>query len=179
MIILTYYNDFYDIMRTSHSGRAKPYFKLIDGNILKEHKPNITWKEKLRDKSYLFAKILYLKELHRVFTEEDISKAAKLYKALVARELENLAREKVHVIIAYHGMNKIEDDEIRSIFEKTINEFRAMPQFSVLALDSYLLDSFNFLKDGHWNKKGHHKIAHVLLNSISKIIDQSHQDISN
>ena len=60
-IFNTYINDFSDILRKSFEGRAKPWFTL-SGGILTEHPPVIGAKEILREKSYIFSKIVELFE---------------------------------------------------------------------------------------------------------------------
>jgi hypothetical protein len=53
VLLLTYGNDFYDLARTRHAGRSKPWVQDVDGRLV-ERQPTIDAFDLLRDGSYIF-----------------------------------------------------------------------------------------------------------------------------
>jgi hypothetical protein len=169
MIILTFYNDFYDILRKTFVGRAKPWFELSNREGLIEHSPAVTWITVLRDKSYILALLMTLFEDHPKFTKNDLKYAAQLYEAIIRNELTSVLQKSVRVIIAFHGLNYVDDSEHKEILELSIQRVCSIKGIECLYLDNHLMtknDGQNFLKDGHWNKEGHAIVAELLIDLL-------------
>ncbi len=174
VIILTYYNDFYDIIRKQHSGRAKPWYE-YENEKLELHEPEITIKEVLRDKSYLFAMLgEFLSRQHEA-SDSDIERSSRIYQELIKNEAEGLAGKGVVVLVAYHGISLVEDEEQRDKIIQALKYVCRNSGIRCLNIDEY----FNienskgyFLSDGHWNQKGHKVAGELLADKLSSIIKE-------
>ena len=171
LVVLTYQNDFFDILRKNFSGRAKPWFELIGDEVLEEHGPDISWIEVLRDRSYIVSKVSALFEQHRQFTDTDVSHAAKLYEAIILNETKDAVENGVRILIAFHGIDDITSDSSRQIVEKSLNDVCSISAFRCLSLDTQLMEydrSKIVQADGHWNEVGHAIVAKAIGNWISE-----------
>lgn len=166
-IIMTCYNDFWDIARQSHSGRSKIWYELIDGNLIR-HDPVITWPIILRDKSYLWAKASSLFE-KQTFSAEQIVDAFKIYDRLVSKDAQELQKKGVHVFLAYFGFGNIPHRILATELEQNINSLCEKSNITCVPIDARLSGQGDcFLKDGHWNKKGNNMVGNILLDEIEK-----------
>lgn len=166
ILILTFYNDFYDILRKSFSGRVKPWFELSGKKGLIEHRPEISWIDVLRDKSYICALLLTSFEKRRKFSKNDIKYAGYLYEKIIRNELNPSIQKGVKVAIAFHGIKYIDVAEHKKIIKASIQRVCSIKGIDCLYLDDYLMTKNggqNFLKDGHWNKEGHAIVAEKLI----------------
>jgi hypothetical protein len=155
LLLLTYGNDFYDLARTRHGGRAKPWLEESDGRLL-ERRPEMDAFDILRDRSYIFA--LLTRSLARLGASEDTERRLEtvdeLYRRWVVQEVADLLRRGVVVVIVHHGDKVFElPFDVEAMFERTC------PGVSgCLALDEALARHPRagvFLDDGHWAAGGH------------------------
>lgn len=155
VLLLTYGNDFYDLARTRHAGRSKPWLE-VAGKRLLEHKPAIDAFDILRDHSYAFT--LVNRSLARLGqsekTEQRLENVGELYRKWVLQEVADLAARGVLVIIVHHGDTVFElPFDVADVFAETC------PSVSgCLALDQILAGYPRdkvFLQDRHWAAGGH------------------------
>jgi hypothetical protein len=155
LLLLTYGNDFYDLARTRHGGRSKPWLQEVDGRLL-ENKPTIDALDLLRDRSYVFT--LLTRSLARLGqsepSEQRLENVDELYRKWVLQEVKDLVARGVLVVIAHHGDSVFElPFDVDAMFERTC------PAVSgCLALDEALAGHPKdevFLEDGHWAAGGH------------------------
>jgi len=111
VVLLTCANDFYDVLRRSFSGRSKPWFSLEEGT-LRQHPPDITFLNRLRDRSYLAGRMMSLLGIQqgRPLSAREVKQGMDLYHLLVHHELKPLTQLGVHVIVGYHDMTGIPDE---------------------------------------------------------------------
>ncbi|MGH6898439.1 MAG: hypothetical protein ACREJ5_18120 [Geminicoccaceae bacterium] len=155
LLLLTYGNDFYDLARTRHGGRSKPWIEESDGRFL-EHKPAIDAFDLLRDRSYVYT--LLTRSLARLSTSERTDQRLKtvgeLYRKWVLQEAGDLVRRGVAVVIVHHGDTVFElPFDVEAMFERT-----CVAVSGCLALDGDLAGHPRdevFLEDGHWAAGGH------------------------
>ena len=174
VILLTCYNDFYDITRKRHSGRSKPWFEVTRENRLLEHKPTISWREILRDRSYILSRTMNLFEKQKDFSTEEIDRAGTLYYSIIHQETGDLIQKGVNVIIAYHGLHHVKSKRARASIVASLNRTCSIPGIDCLSLDRALTQAnngMNFLNDLHWNRSGHKVVATVLENYLASKFD--------
>jgi hypothetical protein len=153
--VLTYGNDFYDLARTRHGGRSKPWLQEVDGRLF-AHRPAIDVLDLLRDRSYVVT--LLTRSLARLGqsepAEQRLENVGELYRKWVLQEVEDLVARGVVVVIAHHGDRVFElPFDVDAMFERTC---RAVS--GCLALDDLLAEHPRdqvFLEDGHWAAGGH------------------------
>lgn len=170
-IILTSANDFYDVLKQSHAGRAKPWFELDENGGLVEHRPTLGWQEVLRDKSYLVALVMLSRESgYDDYPIEKIEYGTRIYHTLIKAETKDLIQRGIIVIIAYHGADLIYDENVREVIRNSFEEGCRIEGINCLSLDESLAyPSENFLKeDGHWSGNGHLIVGKVLLEYLSR-----------
>ena len=104
VILLTYYNDFFDLARKTHSGRKKPWYQLQQGR-LQLNIPEITFKEILRDKSYIYTKLASLLEHNIEAPEYDIDQSKSIFYALVKKPDAQIENKKCprFSVLSRHG----------------------------------------------------------------------------
>lgn len=155
VLLLTYGNDFYDLARTRHGGRSKPWLQDVDQQLV-EHPPAIDAFDILRDRSFAFT--LFTRSLARLgrseHTERRLEDVGELYRKWVLQEVSDLVARGVVVVIVHHGDTVFElPFDPAEVFAKTC------PSVSgCLALDQILLGHSRdevLLKDGHWAAGGH------------------------
>jgi hypothetical protein len=155
VLLLTYGNDFYDLARTRHGGRSKPWVQDVRGRIL-EHQPAIDAFDILRNRSYVFTLLTRstagLGQSER--TEQRLETVGELYRKWVLQETADLLARGVLVVIVHHG-----DTVFELPFEAAEVFARTCPGLSgCLALDDLLAGHPRdevFLADGHWGAGGH------------------------
>ena len=171
VIVLTYSNDFFDITRKKHSGRAKPWYTIENG-VLQLHKPQITLNEMLRDKSYIYAILGSLAAEHDKVSTSDILLASNIYQELLEDLAQQLASKGIRIIVAYHGLLNIKENEQRNIITETMNAICNSTGIECLNIDEKISIDNNrqyFLDDGHWNKKGHGIVGALIFNKITGV----------
>jgi hypothetical protein len=155
VLLLTYGNDFYDLARTRHAGRSKPWVQDVDGRLV-EHQPEIDAFDLLRNGSYIFTvlarSVARLGQSER--TEQRLDIAGELYRKWVVQETADLRARGVLVIIVHHGDTVFElPFDVAAMFAATCPAMTGC-----LALDHLLASRPRhevFLKDGHWAVGGH------------------------
>jgi hypothetical protein len=155
VLLLTYGNDFYDLARTRHAGRSKPWVQDLGGRLV-EHQPAIDAFDHLRDASYIFTVLTRsaarLGQSER--TEQRLDTAGELYRKWVLQETADLRARGVLVIIAHHGDAVFElPFDVDAMFAATCPAVTGC-----LALDDALAGRPRdevFLEDGHWAAAGH------------------------
>jgi hypothetical protein len=164
LLVLTYGNDFYDLLRERHGGRAKPRFERGDDGALHEHAPVITWAETLRDRSYLLARLMSGFEKPGDFGAEDLARAGRLYRSLFEQIALPSLREDVRVLVAYHGLGYVADARARRGVTDGVASVCDMSRIECLPLDEALETAAAdpFLADRHWNREGHRVAADAI-----------------
>ena len=171
VLVLTFFNDFYDLSLRRHSGRAKPWYDIKDDQ-LQFHKPNITILEILRDQSYIFAKVSSLWARHRDLTDADVTLATQIYQRIMIRESDQLASQAVLFLVGYHGIPLVKKREHRNLMEQTFRTICRKKTIHCINFDVHLDFHHNpeyFLTDGHWNKKGHGLVGRLLAKIITDL----------
>ena len=159
VLLLTYGNDFYDLARTRHGGRSKPWVQDVGGRLV-EHQPAIDAFDRLRDRSYVFT--LLTRSTARLGrserTEQRLEAVGELYRKFVLQETADLLARGVLVVIVHHGDRVFElPFEVAEVFARTCAGVSGC-----LALDDALARHPRgevFLEDGHWAAGGHRVAA--------------------
>lgn len=170
-IVLTYSNDFYDITRKKHSGRAKPWYDFNNGR-LRLHKPRITLREILRDKSYIYAMLSTFLEKHHEIPDPELIQATNIYQMIVNEMSQQLTSRGVHFIVAYHGILAVKDTEQRNMIVRTLNTICESATVDCINIDRHFNANNHanyYLADGHWNNKGHDAVSVLLAEKLSDI----------
>lgn len=161
LLLLTYAgNDFHDLARTRHGGRAKPWIE-DRGDRLVEHPPAVGLLDLVRDRSYIFTKLsrdMAVSASMSDRTEQRLAGTGQLYRRLVLQEVAPLLARGVRVVIAHHG------NEVRELpFDVAAVFAEICPRVSgCLALDPALATEPRariFLEDDHWAAGGHRVAA--------------------
>lgn len=171
LLIVSYVNDFLDLLMHSHSGRAKPWFELRDGE-LSEHSPRIGVAERLRDESYLLARIFQL--LDRTsddFTRGQLRTSGHLYRRIIEQETAEAIARGVHVLIAYHGsptLNDASQSALKAAARDALTRLCETPDIDCVSLDPALTSALGlFQPDGHWSADGNAAVARVIERALA------------
>jgi hypothetical protein len=175
LLLLTYGNDYYDLARTRHGGRSKPWIEDA-GDRLIVHEPAIDFFDHLRDRSYLFT--LLTRSVAQLgaseHTQERLESVDELYRKWVVQEVEDLVARGVRVVIAHHG-----DAVLELPFDVDAMFARVCPAVSgCLALDEALADHPRgevFLADGHWAPGGHRIAAEQIGSYLETLARRSRE----
>jgi hypothetical protein len=170
LLLLTYGNDYYDLARTRHGGRSKPWIEDA-GDRLIVHEPAIDVLDDLRDRSYIFT--LLTRSMARLgqseHTQERLGRVHELYRKWVVQEVEDLVARGVLVVIAHHG-----DAVFELPFDVDAMFASVCPAVSgCLALDDPLADHSRdevFLADGHWAPGGHRIAAEQIATYLQVLL---------
>lgn len=155
---LVYGNDFYDVAKTRHSGRSKPWFELSD-NALVRHDPNITLVEWLRDKSFLFSIVATRFASDPTF-EERFPQSLDIIAALLSEFSQEVKSRDAEYWLILHGL---EVADFPLPFEReTITSKLCKLADKCFDLDSVINEPSFFLLDGHWSAKGNHAVGAYL-----------------
>lgn len=170
VVLLTYANDFYDILRHTFVGRSKPWFSR-DGGELSEHRPSASFLYVLRDYSYLVSRLLtVLERPPQSYTRIEIENAVTIYESLVRQEITPYQERGVMVLIVRHGFQDgffdsagMNAEDVESMFERLCREQRV----SCINLDDTIQAQSQtketlFLADGHWSAAGHRVVADIV-----------------
>lgn len=153
-LMLTYSNDFFDLVRRRNYGKSKPWFEVVEDDGLVEHSADIDWFDHLHNNSFLVARIIRLfADRPQEGIEDRLPAAADLYPRIIESELPALMSRGVVVVIVHHGDSVFPMPfDIDDVFAEAC----ALVS-SCLALDPVLEIHRTelFLKDRHWNAAGH------------------------
>jgi hypothetical protein len=159
LVIVSYLNDFVDLLRKSHSGRAKPWFELADGELI-EHPAEVGFAESVRDQSYLLARLFQeLAEAKAAPTPAEHRTSGHLYRRIVEQETADPISRGVQVLIAYHGspvLSRARDRTLERAAEIAFTRLCGKPEIDCVSIDLALKASKTpvFQPDGHWNAAG-------------------------
>jgi len=102
ILLITYLNDFADLVRRQHSGRSKPWFTLDEGELI-EHPPQLGLGQELRDRSYVLARLFqWFGERGERPGKDRMRYGGHLYRHLVLAETMALRERGVQVLVAHH-----------------------------------------------------------------------------
>jgi len=173
LLIVSYVNDFFDLLRRDHSGRAKPWFELQDGELV-AHPPRIGLIERIRDRSYLLARAFRaLEDPSPKLTLGDARTSGHLYRRLIQSETTDAVARGVSVLIAYHGRSF--DDTwhptVKLAVDQALRRSCSTQGISCVDLDSDLMGSSDrpFQPDGHWNARGNAIVAERLARVLARL----------
>lgn len=166
VVMVTYFNDLFDLLRRNFTGRSKPWFKLNSNDSLILNKPEIGFSGWLRNHSYIYTRLALLNEHRRSFPRDDLEYAVRLYSELVQQYLTPLAERDIEVVIAYHGFKQFPRPKVQKLLEQEIVNWDKEKNFSSIKLDSVLDMDRHLLRDGHWNPDGHHSVGEALLSTF-------------
>lgn len=171
VILLTGYYDFWDIARKTHSGRVKPWYE-IKHDVCIRHDPNISFMQIFRDKSYLFSKIAAWAQRHEHVSLERLQESADVYTRLVLQLANDLNERGTRLLVAIHGLGLIADKNSRQIIDRALTKVCDSTYLRCLLLDNYFSESdrkIYFLKDSHWNDRGHQRVGNILSAEIIRM----------
>jgi hypothetical protein len=160
LVVLAHGSDFWDLLQHRHAGRAKPWFELAGGRLV-EHAPEHSWRERLRDRSYVLS--VAERWLHARGPRpppEAFERARDLYRLLLTAETAPLLDRGVRILVAHHWDHPEGPAfDVRGFFETLVRE-----GFRCLALDDVLgpRPGPNLQADGHWTAAGHLRVAAAL-----------------
>ena len=155
VLLLIYGNDFYDVARTQHSGRSKPWVELSDGTLVR-HVTDISFVEWLRDKSFLFS-VISTRIARDPLFEERFPQSLDIIEALLAEFSAEVNSRGAEMWLVLHGLEVKEfplpfqrDEILARLCDKGDKCFD---------LDSVINAPGYFLNDGHWSAEGNHAVG--------------------
>lgn len=165
LVVLTYFNDFYDLSLNQHSGRAKPRFDYYNGKLV-FHPADVGFSEILRDASYVYAMLNRLLSNNIGTRTINISAAAHVYGSLLQLLEEQAEHRGFLILLAYHGMQNLKQDRPEVL--STIGRVCDGGAVYCVDLDEKINNSEDnlFLKDGHWNRAGHELVGKSLVKAL-------------
>lgn len=172
VILLTYMNDFYDILRTSFVGRQKPWYSYEQG-ILFLHPVKHSFASVFRERSYIVSRILTaLEKPQEDYSREELKRGINLYKKIIEQEFIPYRQQGVRAIIIFHGMSEIIKHlgSNSSELETMIASVCSYELISCLDFDTEM-NQINgetefFFPGGHWNKAGNKFLAALLKREL-------------
>ena len=175
IVLVTSVNDLLDLLRKTHSGRVKPWFEILEGE-LHEHPPDLGIAERLRDRSYLLARIFQQISPHqKEFSEAKLRVSGQLYRKLVIEETADAVSRGVRVLIAHHGTHPQDvtrSRTLRATAGAALSRTCSATGIACTSLDPMLAPSGGelFQRDGHWNADGHAAVAKALATALEGAI---------
>jgi hypothetical protein len=161
VVLLTHVSDFVDLLMPFHSGRQKPWFELVEGQLL-EHPPALSAASWLRDQSYLLARLFQaLADDPELLPAARIRQSEHLYRHIVLAKTADARARGVRVLIAYHGLPPLGgavDGLIARVIGEALRRVCGEPGITCLALDGVLTPNAGpklLQSDSHWNADGH------------------------
>lgn len=173
VILLTYFNDFHDILQTAIAGRSKPYFAWQAGSLA-HHPPQWSASQYIRDRSYTLSRLMMLLEEQHSFEPADLEEAIEVYEALVATYLYPLRERGIEVVLAYHGL-PLTTEAMQQRMQESIEGVCNKSDMSCLHLDPLLAVQPAheiFQADKHWTPAGHAIVGQALYNLIAEPTEQ-------
>ena len=175
VVLLTCSNDFSDILRKSHSHRAKPWCQIVDGKLV-THAPKSGIQYRLRDRSYLLGFLMGRFGAEEAPSVDDVKhKAPRLYQAIVD-QMSTTIGDDLHFCIAYHSGNGRGFPDDGHVF------FELRQQgFATCDLDSLVgtrrSTPIHFLPCGHWTAHGNAAVANALLRFLNRNLHEATHSI--
>lgn len=161
LLLVFYGNDFADIARTRHAGRAKPWYSLEGGQLVR-HPPNIDRFSTLRDRFYIPALLGRVTNFDPGY-DLRLENSGILMRALIKLLASTLHQRGASLWIAYHGLGLFDlPFEARSM----VGEF-CKTAAKCLNLDTVLNGKSGlFQADGHWTGAGHGVVGAFLQKKL-------------
>ncbi|MDH5233275.1 MAG: hypothetical protein OEY38_24750, partial [Gammaproteobacteria bacterium] len=164
VLIVTYVNDFYDVQYKFHSGRSKPW-PTLNTNQFEIHYPNIDWWQRLRNKSYLLAKLHTIVNTMPTLPQINIEYSIELYTRVIEEILDTKKERNFGLAIMLHGVPVLNNETIEQTITQGVKQFCTSRSVNCLFFDEHINYEKNqefFLNDGHWNVNGHEAVASFL-----------------
>lgn len=160
VLLLFYQNDFYDVLRTRSSLRAKPYLVWSpEGALIRP--PDIGWMDHAREWFYLAALVGRALEPWTMGSI-DIERSVMTIRSIIAKLKQELPAG-VELSLAFHGAH----DDFGVVIEQSGQSFCDLVDVCI-NLDKVLEgDRSNYLADRHWSANGHASVARLLLSRLS------------
>jgi hypothetical protein len=160
VIVLFYQNDFFDVLRRRFALRSRPYFERQGDRFLLKL-PGSTWRDWLRDQSYIASLVGRLLE-PPASSHWNFAKASS-----IIGEVLNLLRQQMQagviLVIAHHGRNS----ELALPKELSGANFCGLADVCI-DIDPVLVSAADdFLPDGHWSAKGHAAVGRLLAQKLA------------
>lgn len=171
VLVLTYFNDFYDISRQAQSGRAKPWYSIVEDE-LELHLPQIGIHQSLRDQSYIYARVASLLTEQESASAEELALAATIYQKLIAKQISRHSEAGVHTLVAHHGVSTMAASPFKDIVTEALKA--VCMHAACVDIDLHFDSVANrhlFLADGHWNAAGHKRAGEIIQQKITRLIE--------
>lgn len=166
VILLTCSNDLSDILRKTHSARAKPWCEVVDEQLV-VHQPKAGLKFRLRDTSYLLGFLMGRLNSEATPSAHGVGKNAGLLYTAIVREMQReAAAAELDFGVAYHTGNGVGFPEDGRVFQDLESQGVA-----ILNLDTVIgtaqSDPLNFLPCRHWMETGNAVAAEALTSFVA------------
>lgn len=167
VVVLSYWNDIYDLVSTSNGGREKPYYTLDTEKKLSLHyinKNNVI--NKMRDESYLLNVIskVFAKQAIN-YSEETLFEGKDIYLALLRNHLPPLLNKGVKVIIVQVSFASFLPSKVYTALKTDFQADTLLNKYTTqieIGLDQIPKECY-IIDNGHWNQKGHKIMGDTLL----------------
>jgi hypothetical protein len=159
VLIVLNQSDYFDVLRRSFFGRAKPYFETVDGSYVLRPPPIGLW-ERWSDWSRVASVVARLIE-PTAPGSLDPSQSIEIIRFILGRIREEVPRG-VTVVLAHQGTRDFLGPKLG--LSSTI-----FCQFADVCIDLDDLlasDPAHLLPDGHWSASGHAAVAQALLKAL-------------
>lgn len=177
VILMTYPNDFEDIVENIHYGsiRSKPRFILRGEDLVLTNVPIPLWSY-FRDRSYLIqAAFTILMPLRHPEHQADTSEAINLFIAL-RTEMAELCKvlNIVFINVLFSGKDTV-GDKSKEVWKKGLTD--KIKGITIIDLDELLLAVYQgdvkdlfFKTHNHWNQKGNALVGQIIKEEIDNIL---------
>jgi hypothetical protein len=158
VLIVLNQSDYFDVLRRSFFGRAKPYFEKVDGSYVLRPPPIGLW-ERWSDWSHVASVVARLIE-PTAPQSLDPSQSIEIIRFILGRIRQEVPRG-VRVVLAHQGTR----DFLRPKLGLTSTIFCQFADVCI-DLDDALTDPVHLLPDDHWSEPGHAAVAQALLKAL-------------
>jgi hypothetical protein len=159
VLIVLNQSDYFDVLRRSFFGRAKPYFEKVDGSYVLRPPPIGLW-ERWSDWSRVASVVARFIEPTAPETL-DPSQSIEIIRFILGRFREEVPRG-VRVVLAHQGTRDFLGPKLG--LSSTI--FCQFADVCIDLDDVLAADPVHLLPDGHWSASGHAAVAQALLKAL-------------